>query len=218
MKPIGIITALLFALGCNVVAQNQPPAAPLTDMLQRKVRPWVVAKETSIGELAAHLNVSGGVVFMPEIDIERKYRFEPARLVVRDVLDAVVKVDPEYRWEAQDGIINLLPANKYPAFLDTIIPEFEVKDETTLRGFDSLEEMPIFQRKAITFGYDNYTVPRIINESRLSNGKKFSVHCKNATVRGVLNAIVRAHGRAVWGFREYTQDGHKFFDLWFVLG
>lgn len=117
-----------------------------------------------------------------------------------------------------NGIVNLLPANKRPAFLDAVIPEFEVKDATSLDGFDDLEKLSVFQQQATAFGYANYTVPRLIFSSRLSNRQKFSVHCKNATVREVLNAIVRAHGRAFWGFREYTQNEHKFFELWFVFG
>lgn len=37
----------------------------------------------------------------------------------------------------------------------------------------------------------------------------YSVHLKNATIREVLNEIVRQNGRSTWLYREYTSDLFK---------
>lgn len=211
-----IITAVIIALvSGNAFGQKQKTSAtPSTDLSQPKID----SKEISIRDLAISLISPGGIVFLPEIDVNKKYKFETRILSVSDMINSIVKVEPEYRWETQDEIINLLPANKYPAFLDTIIPEFEAKDTNISLAISSLQQLPVFQQQATSFGYNNFTQPRMefggLQSARIRN---FNVHCKNSTVREVLNSIVRAHGRAIWGFREYTQNGNKFFQLWVVF-
>jgi hypothetical protein len=215
-----IIATIIFFVSSNAFGQNKKtPSTSSTDLSQPKVYSWVNAKEISVRELAIHLGSPGGIVFLPEIDVEKKYKFEPPNLSVTDLLNTITKSEPEYRWEAQDGVVNLLPSNKYPAFLDIIIPEFGAKDTNVWLSINDLQQLPVFQQQATSFGYVNYTEPRLEIVSILSGGKtkNFNVHCKNSTVREILNSIVRAHGRAVWGFKEYTQNGNKFFQLWFIF-
>ncbi|HEX9927573.1 MAG TPA: hypothetical protein VGB02_03405 [Pyrinomonadaceae bacterium] len=220
MKLKIIIIAIIALVSSNAFAQKQKPSATSsTDLSQPKVDSGVDAKEISIRDLAIQLGSPGGIIFLPDIDVEKKYRFEPPSLSVSDMLNSIAKVEPEYRWETQDGVVNLFPANKYPVFLDTIIPEFDAKDTNIHLSIDTLQQLPVFQQQATSFGYSNYTVRRVEFLSVLSSGKlkNFNVHCRNSTLRGVLNSIVRGHGRAVWGFREYMQNGNKFFQLWIIF-
>jgi hypothetical protein len=48
-----------------------------------------------------------------------------------------------------------------------------------------------------------------------SNG--ITLDCKNATVLEVLNAIARAHGSAVWEYREQNCDGRSEFSIGFLV-
>jgi hypothetical protein len=41
----------------------------------------------------------------------------------------------------------------------------------------------------------------------------FTVNCKKATVREILNEIVRVSGKGIWFYREDRRHGKKYFRL-----
>jgi len=55
-------------------------------------------------------------------------------LSLRDALDAIVRAAPLYRWQLNDGVVNLLPSSGVPALLNIGIAEFDFSgDNVNLR-------------------------------------------------------------------------------------
>jgi hypothetical protein len=211
--------ALLILLYSTAIFGQGTPApnkSAKVDDLDRPIPKWLPEKELTISEFAARIPVSAGVVFDSSLDRSKKYKLQPATLTVRGLLDAIARAEPRYKWEIKRGIINLIPTGKFPAFLDSIIPNVDLKNVTTLDGFDALENMPEFRTLATGSGYGNFTVPRISNSSRLGNDSPFSFKCTGCNIREIMNVYVRAYGGAVWGFHEFDEKGNRYFAIWLI--
>ena len=207
---------LLYSTAVFGQVTTVPNKSAQVDDLDRPIPKWLPEKELTIGEFAARIPVSAGVVFDSSLERSKKYKLRPATLTVRGLLDAIVRAEPRYKWEIKRGVINLIPTDKFPALLESIIPNIDLKNVTTLDGFDALENMPEFRTLANNNGYGNYTVPRISNSSRLGNVSPFSFKCTGCDIREIMNVYVRAYGRAVWGFDEYEEKGNRYFSIWLI--
>ncbi len=198
---------LFFILFLSVVNSNAQEAV-------RKI-PERVANESSIRELMSRSGPAG-IVFLRDKDIEQKYNWNAKSLLLIDVLEGVIKTEPQYRLENNNGVYNLLPADKYPVLLDTVVSELELTNASVWQARDQLIALPELQQSATSLGYENYILPRIIMESRLGGVNHFSIKFKEKTIREILNEIVKFEGKAVWSFQEYSENGNKLFDLYFI--
>lgn len=134
-----------------------------------------------------------------------KHAWSPKGQPLRQVLDTIVEADPRYRWQVEDGAINLLPIDGEPAFLRTRISKFRVTDVTSpLDALGKLQSLPEVKRGMA----DLHLKPGIALISYLSSHPKpFSVTCKNVTLRQALNAIAHAQGHAIWDYVEVHCNG-----------
>jgi hypothetical protein len=137
---------------------------------------------------------------------------------LRDVLDAIVKVDDQYRWQLEDGVVNLLPADDQPALLQVRVKHLLVKNATSVyQAYSKLFALPEV-KKAIADLKLNDSFERI--QGGLSgnlNQTQFSVDRKSITLREALNAIVRAQGQAVWSYKEYHCNGAHGLSIEFIV-
>lgn len=207
---IVIFTGLSLAAFASV---GQQASTTTQDLLDRDV--GEIDFDNTMTSLAfsyalGQARVPGGVA-----DVEgctespHKIPFMGAKL--RDVLDAIVAADPINRWEVENDLVNLLPAEGPPAFLETHIEGFDSKDATNFNWAASLLlQLPEVQRAEAKLGLSNpnhvqlglglarkHGAPNPKPESRLS------VHVQDTTLREALNSIVRARGRGVWMYHEW---------------
>ena len=168
-------------------------------------------------------NVPGGIVLADKQSdqIEHSYTFQPSS-PLREVLDAIVLSDDAYAWDANRGVVNVVPRRGIPPILETRIAEFNSQDLTTLTAAVGLllrspevrkrmQELNYGEGFNRLQGYYPITQPGILPPK---SPDPLSIHVKNASLLDALNAIVRAHGRGVWIYREYSRpQGKHFFEV-----
>src|ERR1044071_8844039 len=151
--------------------------------------------------------VAGGMVKVVNCEGDTfKQIWNPFGRPLRQVLDGIVAADPRYRWELNEGVVNLLLAKGDPALLGIHIKEFHVEKATEAsEALGYLLALPEVKK-----GMANLNLKHGLNifvSPRSPHPKEFSVDCKGITLREALNAIAKAQGRAVWDYIEMHCDG-----------
>src|SRR6266403_3177377 len=60
----------------------------------------------------------GGSVWVRRCDTEEALFHQDSRVLpLRDALDSIVRMDPRYRWQNANGVVNLMPAAGEPELL-----------------------------------------------------------------------------------------------------
>lgn len=134
--------------------------------------------------------------------------WKPSDAPLNQVLDTLVAADPRYRWQVQDGVVNLLPATGEPPLLKTHLNEFHIQDISSAREALSW----LLARPEVNKGMrDLHLKPgiAIVTGGSAPNPPKFSVKQSGGTLRQALNAIAQAEGRAIWEYIEIHCDGRN---------
>lgn len=161
----------------------------------------------------------GGVARVSDCNESVTHIFRPRDSSLRGVLDSIVSTDPRYTWEVKDDVINVLPSNGLPPFFAIRISRLEISQvESPNEALARLLAIPEVQKAHLKLG------PRAVQGGTYvfcpgcppKETKKISVSLKGVTVRESLNAIARAHGNAVWQFRQSECSGRKSFSLDFA--
>lgn len=159
----------------------------------------------------------GGIAVAPSCGTPLRYTLTPSGSSLHDVLEAIIAADPQYRWEVEGGVVNLVPHGGVPAFLNIRIAKFEVEtaggvNEVLVqllatpevrKGVDGLSASSRLLRGGL--GYFE-----IGKESEEGNVQKLSINLKNVTVYEALNAIAKAHGNAIWSYTEHRCGSDAF--------
>jgi len=127
---------------------------------------------------------------------------------LRDVLNSIIEAAPDYAWKEDDGVINLHPIADYP-LLDTRVAEFKIEKATKEGLLKALEDSSEFKR---ALAENNLSEPRFVFCCGISSPvppNLYSVHLKDATVREILNEIVRQNGHSTWLYQEFNSDFHE---------
>jgi hypothetical protein len=150
----------------------------------------------------------GGVASVYGCDDPPTQVFRGMGQKIGEAMDQLVSADPGYRWEVDDGVINLLPSPAEPALLKTRIPPLDVNDITSAQaGLGRIEQLPEVRRAMadlrLTWGLN------VFSTLMSPHPKTFSVHFKGGTVRGALNAFARAEGSSIWDYVERHCNGQN---------
>lgn len=179
----------------------------------------VSSTPTSFQLALNNASVPGGIVLVPSCTDFQRYKLEPHGASLRDALDAIVAADPQYKWEANDQIINLLPRNSYPALLNTRIALFKIENAQNVNSvLDQLLATPEVRKAIVNLNLGShlfrgglgYFDPESVHKKEVS--RKITISRNNATVRDILNDAARADGNAVWTYSEY-KCGRNVFSL-----
>jgi hypothetical protein len=155
--------------------------------------------------LRACLEIPVGIVFSNGVR-ETRYQFKPSGQSARDVLNSIIAIVPRYKWSVEDGVINLFPEADYPPLLGHRLSEFKVENASTRSILDALENRTEVRKRASELGFDGpqiYTVFIGFVDTR-----KYSLSCRDCSVRDVLNRISRLDGSS-WMYAEYWDEGKK---------
>ena len=128
---------------------------------------------------------------------------------LRDVLDAIIAVDPRYEWRELPGVIVIRPAVAWrdpDSVLFRLVPAVEMTD-TSLTDAVS--------RVARFMGHPSPIV--------MPSGTTISLNQPQGTVLDLVNAVVRAHGEMFWELRRETepsviQQGYRYVFTFFMMG
>ena len=122
---------------------------------------------------------------------------------VRQALDAIVRANPAYRWELDNGAINLLPAAGEPLLLKTRIPRFHAHGLKSISAaIDQLEQMPEVRQRMADLGLSHGTI-YFAGPVNPNPPPAFDVTCDGLSLREVLNEVARrSTGAQYWEYHE----------------
>ena len=107
------------------------------DILQRKVPGNELEFHSTPDVFYASLGrtrLPGGMVRLVDCEQDTLMQsWRPSNSPLSQVLDTMVATDPRYRWQMQDGVVNLLPAAGEPTLLKTRLNEFDLEDIGSVR-------------------------------------------------------------------------------------
>lgn len=198
-----IVCVLNVLVVCPLFAQSKTPQkSPLENVLQRTVVPYEERTLTTPEAFRASLNLTrapGGLVTIIGCEENKlKKTWKPQGRPLSEVLNDIIDADRNYRWETQDGAINLLPASGEPPLLQTYIGEFSV---TTTSSLDALGELQ--QRPEVKEAMSSLNLKGGLSIIMYSpSPTEFSVRFKGGTLRQALNAIAVSRGTDIWTYRE----------------
>jgi hypothetical protein len=195
-----------------VMGQTNQVKKPISseDILARQVPGNDLEYLTTVDAVSLTLNyagAAGGIIRIgscTEETIKQPWKAQGSPL--RQVLDTIVAADPRYRWQHEDGVINIVPATGEPDFLRVRITEFQVKNISSANAaLGHLLALPEVKKGMADLNLKHGLNLFVSPKSPLP--ETFSVHCRDVTLRQALNAIARAQGRAVWDYIEMHCDG-----------
>jgi hypothetical protein len=150
-----------------------------------------------VKNILTDMRAVGGIEYLPSALLCRQSAYSATASFdfrgggVRAALDRLVAFDPRYRWEYQNGVLVLRPADAWgnpDDFLETRLPSFAV-EETTFMGAISALATPM-----AGFKLSGEVGPNPTEQ----DARRFSLSLKDTTIIAALNAIVRRHGALTW--------------------
>jgi hypothetical protein len=139
-----------------------------------------------------------------------------SRLQMDETLSLIINAFPQYRLHKENGVINLILETGYPALLRTKLSSYQVDSAPTATvALGILLNLPEFKEAASRLGLKPALSFGGLNSLREEN---ITLSLTNVTVHEALNAIARAHGRAIWNYTEFVEcDGKKEYSIKFIL-
>lgn len=218
-----VILALLAATASASARQLPTPEDAREIMRQRRerTRGTVTPREALLDVLRSQ-GAPGGLALLPQCGEEERLAV-PGGATLPELLDSLVAATPQYKWQSEHGVVNIIPAGGAPPLLDVRVARFRAaKVKTPDEALGNLLETPevreamprpdvgwrLLRGKLSSYGP---------NAEGSEAAKTFSVSLDNLTVREALNAIARAHGRAMWTLRANNCGRANFFELDFTV-
>ncbi len=139
----------------------------------------------SVWDLANATKVPMGIEVLGSGRLPLRAEIPATGRTLRDVLNAMVAIDPRYEWREMDGVIVIRPTaswNDPGSLFFRIVPEVQMHDASPQEAIERL---------ARELGNSGPL-------GSIPNGKPLSIDAPRGTVLDLLNAIVRAHGELFW--------------------
>ncbi len=165
---------------------------------------------STVGALANATRVPMGIEFLGPAQDSPTGQILATGRTLREVLDAMIAVDPRYQWREMDGVIVIRPAaawNDPDNLLFRMVAPIRMVDVPSAEAVGRLaREVGNGDPFGDVFG-----------------GKRLSLDLPQGTVLDLANAIVRAHGELTWELQpEPAQDaaraGYRYSFMFHVLG
>jgi hypothetical protein len=166
----------------------------------------------------------GGIAAVTGCDQEATYMFPMSGASLRARLDGIVSTDPRYGWRFGHGVVNISPRSGDPALLSLRVSKVKVRAARSLsEAVNQLFAIPAVQNRMTELHLSSGPTRTGIGDLKRPNsgggndGRLYSLSLRNVTVREALNAIVRAHGKAVWAYLERRCNGSAEFQIQFLV-
>ncbi len=195
-----------------------------SDFLQRSIGNQRFENTTTVDALVSVLTVTGvpgGIVLKGGCTEPERYTFLPAGKKLREALNSFVSVDRAYKWEVDNkGTVDLRLISGDPQLLRLRFPKLSIKDASSARqAVDQVLAKPETRKRVRELGLTEGVVR--IGPSDLPRPgagpnqyvRKLSLDLKNVSLRQALNAIVQAHGQAIWAYTEQHCRGRNDFTV-----
>ena len=125
---------------------------------------------------------------------------------VEDLLDGIVGLMPAYQWAVRGGVINVMPRDNRDSVLEVRIHRFHLQDVDGLLLGEPIASLPEIKAWLEKNGVVQRTVIAGIFHP-FEEPVRISVDAQDATLREILNSIVRTRQAQVWWVVRYGQKG-----------
>lgn len=173
----------------------------------------------AIGDLADQVNLP---ICLERVGVPngiQEVRFEVSLQMVnttlKEVLDTLVKQDPRYFWNEDNGIINFLPREAkddkaYP--LNRKLTRFKVDATPLLKTIDILIKQAYDQTGLTHKQFSFRFAPDLVNtfSASASYQELMTIDLRDATLRSIVNAIVKQIGDCRWDYRGFDNGSCYF--------
>ena len=231
MKAMKIFASLtivgVFALTMSGHTNQIPQTSPSERILEQQVSGINLTNITitnAMTTLLSSIGVPGGIAIVTKCGEDDKYTFVLSGSTLRNALDAIVAANPQYTWQVDDGLVSVSLIDGPPPMLDFHISELRLRGaRTTNEAVNQLFTIPEIQKRIealrLNYGFNRIGVSelRSPNSAFSTEIQQYNLTLKNITVREALNAIARAHGKAVWEYRERNCNGKTEFQIHFLV-
>jgi hypothetical protein len=129
---------------------------------------------------------------------------------LRDVLNAMVSIDPRYEWREMEGVIVIRPTvvwNDPDSVFFRLVPSVQM---------DDVSPQEAIERVARELGYSSPL-------GGIPHGKRLSIHAPQGSLLDLVNAVLRAHGELTWTLEPETpadaeRSGYRYRLTFGVMG
>jgi len=121
---------------------------------------------------------------------------------VRDLVNQILSADARYNWRKDDSIIELFPKGAKDPLLETVLTRFEVRAVNRDEAIRALLRRVEVKRTLRQTNSSERTLRNLPGASE-NNLPRFSVTMSNASVRSILNSILKASRSSNWLFFRY---------------
>jgi len=202
-------TLLVCAVSLSASAQ-QPTQKVVQPTSQLRVVSYGGDFQTFLAQMPNTFDVTIG--FEVSASQPRSYvAFEVYDASLDDVMNALVKAKPLYRWAKSDNVINVLPSEDATPFLETVINSFQatgVTADEAVAGLLRLGEVQ-YVGKSLQLRLSPTLVP-----PNADPGTRFSLNLQGVTLRQALSRIASQSGLRFWTF-ERSGARCEFFSIRF---
>jgi hypothetical protein len=173
------------------------------------------AREIFVNALSTE-GLPGGIVWQVICDADvPQIQADLSSLQIEDKLNLITRSFPKYRWQNEQGTVNLILKSGYPALLQTRLSNYQIDNAPSATvALEDLLSLPEFKEATSRLGFNNALSFLGLSSPRKKN---ITLSLKNVTVYDALNAIARAHGKAIWNYTEWECNGKKEFSIKFLL-
>lgn len=136
----------------------------------------------TIQQLATATQVPMGIELAPSAQSTQGESVTLTGLRLRDALDALVRLDPQFGWREMDGVVVIRPKSAWTdphSALFTLVKNVHLEDARTER--------------AVLAAVSAFRTPPKGTLGTFPDGNRFSVDLPVGTSLDLLNAVIRAH-------------------------
>lgn len=209
---VALVLSLWLTLGQPGHGQGGPPGDPL-DRRVRDVHVEAVHALTALSQIAYEYDIPIGV----EAASRGQWRAIKIDLqdgTLREVLDAVAAQDPRYGWKVEGGVVNFTPRSDRDDLsadvLGTTVNHIFIEKGTSRASIkDKLLELPAVKAKLEKAGASS-GLTGLFGRDYVGVGADFTLRMSNATVREVLNQLIRTSEARYWVVNRYGDNYENF--------
>lgn len=164
---------------------------------------------SAISYLAEATKAPMGIEFLGPDPPARSGNINATGRTLREVLDAMIAVDPRYEWREMQGVIVVRPAAAWhdpESILFRLVPSVRLANVSPQAAIDRVAQALGFQPVLAGF----------------ADGKTISLDQPQGTVLDLVNAMLRAHGEITWALTPSDPDakraGYRYYLFFHAMG
>lgn len=205
-----LLITLLFAPITQSQHKQTDGNQPSSEVQERRVKLYdlPVSTQEAFFDTLRQEKKPGGIVLLNRncVVSEVKPQIQQEYTTLQTALNSIVKQDPWYSWNIDEGVVNLIPTDDEPDLLKIQIKKFHLNGDLNIHlALEKLLRLPEVETRAAKINLNKIMYGGLQSPRNTKSRLKFQL--RNVTLRQTLNEIVRKDGIAVWRYRESNCDG-----------